>query len=351
MKKQSTNTSERDQIKKAQHISDLAATNVDAFRAEATIAFNTHSKSERALLKGLNVKDVDSSKLLAAWETDVLALNHKLDNKLNDETFKTSLLKNLFLSKKCVDAKLMQLIFERKTENLNEFILKFYPINKKSKKDVFKKQRRLAKLLLLRPEEEILQLKNHQADYIAYLNAAAEHDIAIVDPCDTKANRKKIAQQIESEQRQVLNAENDRLYEIKNRLNSLSAMSGGVLIDILDKKWELDTVLELRSQYEKAISKLSKKDSGNAIKRLEIFDKVTNAFRNEQTTKLEINAEQVSLATARTITKDIDGVLLRVFDLTEVQKDQLINNAKEYHDLNEEQSAIINKQNIRSKHL
>lgn len=348
MKKQSTTISQV-QIKKSQHVADLISTDIEIFRSEASDAYAVHTKKERAILESLNAKNIDSQTLLAAWEDEVLSLNHKLDKKLDDETLKKCLSKNLFLNKTGTDSKTIQLIHERKIEILDEFILKHYPLTKKSKKDIYKKQRKAALQLLSASEHEILELKNHQADFIIYQAAAKKHNIAVIDPCDSKSKRKKVVQQIEIEQRQVLTAESDRLYEIKNRLNSLSVASGGVLIDILDKKWDLNTILDLREQYEKAISKLPKKDTNNAIKRLEIFDRETRDFRNEQTTKLVINAEQVNLTTARTITKDIDNILLRTFDLTTAQKDQLIQNAKEYNELTHEQSNIIQIQNNRLK--
>ena len=348
MKKQLEATNQT-QTKLSQHIADLISTDIETFRNEASDAFAIHIKKERAILESLNGKGIDGQTLLAAWENEVLAVSHKLDKKLDDETLKKCLSKNLFLNKSGTDSKTAQLIHERKIEILDEFILKYYPLAKKSKKDIYKKQRRAAVQLLSISENEILELKNHQANFIEYQTAANEHNIAVIDPCDSKSKRKKVALQIEAEQRQVLTAENDRLYEIKNRLNSLSVASGGVLIDILDKKWDLTEILNLREQYEKAISKLPKKDTNNAIKRLEIFDRETRDFRNEQTTKLVINAEQVSLTTARTITKDIDNILLRVFDLTDAQKDKLVQNAKEYNELTHEQSNIIKIQSNRLK--
>lgn len=339
----------KDQFQAKQNdIVDLIESNIELFRDKAAKACSDFSKIERKLLKKLTNKSVDSKTLLDEWANDIVTLNHKLDAKLEDDTLKSCLSKNLFLSKSGTHAKTIQIVNERKTEVLNDFILKHYPIDKKSKKDLYKKQRRLAKLLLSRPEEEIAELRQHQLEFMAYMSAAEERNITVVDPCLSKSNRKKAIQKVESEQRQVLINENDRLYEIKNKLNSLSVMSGGVLVDILDKNWDLNAVLALREKYEKAINKLPKKDANNAVRRLEIFDKETRDFRNEQTAKLVIDAEQISLATARTITKDIDNILLRLFDLTTTQKDQLIKNANEYGELVKEQAAIIEKQNSRS---
>lgn len=328
-------------------IAKMISTNVEEFRTEASKVFGAFSKKERLILKKLDGKCVESQSVLAAWENELLPLNNNLEEKHKDANFKKSLAKNLYLDKDEIQAELDQIITKRKAEILNKFILGVYPVNKKFKKSVYKKQRKYLRMLVSKPEADILQLKNHQTDYLAYKAAAKKNSIAVIDPCDSKSKRKKVILQIEAEQRQVLTAESDRLYEIKNRLNSITAMSGGVLIDILDKKWDLITILSLRDQYEKAIGKLPKKDANNAIKRLEIFDKETSSFRNEQTNKLVINAEQVSLATARTITKDIDSILLRVFDLTDKQKDQLTQNSKEYSELNKEQAAIIEKQNKR----
>jgi hypothetical protein len=48
------------------------------------------------------------------------------------------------------------------------------------------------------------------------------------------------------------------------------------------------------------------------------------------------------------MTKDIDNLILRIFDLTTIQKNQLLLYSKEYRQLIQEKTDIINLQNDRS---
>lgn len=348
MKKQLPIINDREQTKR-QHITDLILTNIEDFRDEASKVYGAFSLKERSLLEGLDANGIDSYNVLSAWEEELLPLIHALQSKQTEDVFRKAIVKNLFLSEAEIQPKIDELISKREAEIIHNFTFRLYPVNENKRKDIYKKQRERVRILFSRPEAEILQIKDHKIDYMLCSEAAEKNNIIVVDPYSSRSKRNKAIKMINKERRNILAAENERLEYTKGRLEALSAMNGGILIDITTKKWDLMTILSLRNQYEKSVDKLSKEDSNNAIKRLEIFDKETRDFRNEQMAKLVVSADQVSLAIARTITKDIDTLLLQVFDLTVIQKNQLVLNAKEYRELSHEQAEITKHQSNRLK--
>ena len=90
---------------------------------------------------------------------------------------------------------------------------------------------------------------------------------------------------------------------------------------------------------------MSKDDETNAIKRLSIFDSETQQFKNEQIYKLLTRSDRMNLEATRLISKEIDTLLLRIFDLSNIQKNQLLMYSKEYRELIQEQATINKLQN------
>ena len=349
MKNQLPIINDREQAKR-HHIADLILTDVELFRTEASQIYGNFKPAERSLLDGLVGNDIDSYNVLATWHDELLPLNRSLQDKRTDRTFLKIISKNLMLDDSQAQLKIENIIDQRQAEALNDFIYKVYPINPKRHRDVYKKQRKQARALLAKANSEIEQIRNHQIDYMLYVVAANKNSITVIDPHESKSSRRRDLKQIELERKNILAIENERLRFIGNRLIALSAMNGGILVDIFDKKWDLMTVLALRNQYEKLIGKLSESEANDAIKRLEIFDKVTKDFKSEQAAKLTLDSHQTSLTAARTIIKKIDSLLLSIFDLTVIQKNQLVLNTKEYRELKQEQAEILKAQNNRSAH-
>ena len=108
-------------------------------------------------------------------------------------------------------------------------------------------------------------------------------------------------------------------------------------------------VLGLRNQYEKKINELSKSDQKNAVKRLAVFDKETAKFREEQIKKIALSSDQAGLEITRKITKDVDSLLLRIFDLSNIQKNQLVIQMKEFRELSSEKATILERQDNRKR--
>lgn len=329
---------DREQSKR-QIILNSLLTNVESFRSDATKAFSDFTLKERSTLDAIEADDITSYSVLSAWEQELMPIQQSLAARRTDDNFSKLLIKNLILNNDETQPKINQIISKREIEVLHNFTNQIYPINEH---DEYSEQRQQANILLSRPESDIFQIKNHQIDYILYGEIAKSNNITVIDLHTSFFNRIKGNLRLRSERKKTVKAENERLKFIKNRLEILSNMNGGLIVEIFEKKWDLITIISLRNQYEKKINKLSVDDAKNAVKRLSIFDAETHKFKNEQIEKLSINSDQVSLEITRSITENIDNILLRIFDLTNIQKNQLLLYSKEYRELQAEQTAILN---------
>ena len=333
-----------------QRINDLVLTDVEIFRAEANRAYSEFNIKERRLLENITTKDTTSYGVLAAWQDKILPILNDLTDKQTDKTFYKFIAKNLVMDETKSQNKANQIIKDRKNEIISNFVFEIFPIQKGSK-DICKQQRERTLKLLSQPIKEIDRIKNHLINYMICQEIADQNKITIADTYDSFFKRKKAKSRIRSERKKAIKSENLRLEYIKKRFKSLSARNNGLIDKIANKKWDLMIILALRNQYEKSIGKLSKTDEKNALKRLEIFDKETKDFKKEQIERLVIDSDQANLETTRTLIKDTDELLLQIFDLTTIQKNQLVLNVKEYRELTEEKAAILQTRSNRAKYL
>lgn len=333
---------DREQAKR-QHITDSFLTSIENFRSEATIAFKSHSSIERALLRNLETKNMTSYTVLAMWNNKLRPLRHELLKKRSDESFRKLMSKHLILNESQTSDKIDNLVKERTAEVFKDFIYDIYPISKDDQSDKFCNQRECAKNLLSLPEVKIDKIMNHQIEYILYKEVASKNGVSVVDAHSGIIRRLITSSRVRNEQKKAIRLEDERLSFISTRLAELSDMNDGLIGQILAKKWDLITILGIRNQYEKKVAELPTDKANNAIKRLAIYDKETQDFKNEQLEHIILSAEQSSLLTTRQITEEIDKLLLRIFDLTTIQKNQLLLQTKEHRELVAEQTTILRK--------
>jgi hypothetical protein len=172
--------------------------------------------------------------------------------------------------------------------------------------------------------------------------------ITIADAHAPWFKRKHAVKKVSVERKKTTIYERNRLREIKDKLEKLSQYYDGLIGKILENDWDVIVVIGLRNQYEKKIKALAGDESGSALKRLEIFERVTKDFRDQQVEKHVLHdASHNNLAATRQIAQAIDALLLQIFDLTNSEKNQLLVRLKEARELLEEQENIIQHRNRR----
>jgi len=228
----------REQAKK-QLIDDSLIANVEDFRSQATKAFNDYTVRQRTIIYQLGAKNIDSYGVLTAWQDELLPKQQSLRKKRSDDAFSKLLTKNLLLKNNEIESKVDHIIQERETEILNNFIEKIYPIATDNDSNKYTDQRQQATDLLSKPETEINEILNHYIDYLLYKEIADENHISVNDPHSSPIKRLISNSRIRSERKKTVIYQNERLIFIKNRLELLSKMNGGLVANLYEKKWDL----------------------------------------------------------------------------------------------------------------
>lgn len=98
------------------------------------------------------------------------------------------------------------------------------------------------------------------------------------------------------------------------------------------------SVLAARQEYEKALARLGKKSANSPAKRLALYEKKTEDLRAEY---LATVPGLANLSDTQKAAKEIDGVLLAVFDLSNEQRNDIMSLLKRYRELIRERETLL----------
>ena len=323
-----------DRLATEERLVQQASEDREGFRLAATRAFAGLNPRERQILRGVTTKNVSAEDALDLWQQALRATLADLHKTETGSVLWKALSKNLAYDDDDAKKLARQLVSDRRCKLLKEKIKAFYS-------DGAKRQGVRLLRLLARPEEELDDLYRRYGDHLAYHEIARAQKISVSDPHTSWYTRRKAARAIRRERRQTALSERDRLLRIASRRDELHAAFDGLLGEAVTRAWDLPVVIDLRMQYEKKVRTLAEADAHNPVKRLSLFEKVTRAFRDAEVEKLaKNNPAHNSLVSARHFAEEIDALLLRIFDLSNVQKNRLLTLAKEERDLAKEQASI-----------
>ncbi|MFZ2545030.1 MAG: hypothetical protein WAW80_03565 [Candidatus Saccharimonadales bacterium] len=314
-----------------QNIIDLALTDRETFRTQATTALRRLGRDDRKLLKGVASKEIAVYDILSAWHDTLQPLLEQLESKRTDHVFRTSIKKLLILEEKTLDTKINELIDSRISEARVSFIDKIYSTNSDMRYN--------AMLLLQHPKYELDELLSRFTEYILYRKIAVDNNITLVDAHSWLIRRILNGIKVKRERNTALRNHQERLAYIDKRINELLSQNDGLLDAILKREWDLITIISIRNQYDKRINTLSKKDSASALKRLTLFEELTRKFRDDYVEN--VVTAKTSLQTTRRLKEEVDTLLLKIFDLSTIQKNQLLIQSKEYRELAIERQSLL----------
>lgn len=326
---------------KKQAITDVALVDIEAFRSDASRAYEVYPREERSLLRGLTARDKSAFDILNSWEAELLPFRMKLELKRNETSFLKQISKQLILTDSQAQATVDQLVDERLELATETFVSAHYAGIDTKGDEAYAKQRDNAEIVFSLPVAAIERLKNHLVDYVLYKGVAAEYRVAVYDMHGPLITRLWSASRINSERQKKARQDKKRLRQIHKRLFELETSDDGLLGEIMKQSWDLIVVLSLRNRYEKCIKGMTKDDAASIVRRLEVFDSETRQFKEKYTESLLGSVNQTSLQSARSLTKYVDTLLLRIFDLTTVQKNQLLVASKEYRELTQEAATLL----------
>ena len=112
-----------------QQLSDLALTNREQFRTQATATYRHFSRRDRKQVHSIESREVTAYDILGAWQDQLQPLQKQLQSKRTDQTFRVTIKKQLILGASELDAKINELIDSRIVEVRTAFF-NFMPLTR-----------------------------------------------------------------------------------------------------------------------------------------------------------------------------------------------------------------------------
>jgi hypothetical protein len=319
-------------------LSYLAIHDRESFRAQAQDAYKNYTRDDRLSLQQLETQHTTAYDTLLQWKQTLQPLMAELHAQRLKPSFSKTIAKYLALRDDEAEVKADALIEERFVEVREQSILALYPFPGAGKKDSAAHARTHARQLLSLPEAEIEILYITYSNYLLYRHVAALHTIAVIDQWSNWWHRQLTAQKIKKERKAISQTEDSRLLAIDDRLAELSAMNNGLVGDIIAREWDILTVLNLRHQYEKQLHALSFQQSQNSLQHFALFEKTIKTFRDAQ---LATHSTTEGLSAVMKDADDTTLLLIRIFELSNSEKNQLLLLMKEVRELSKEKAQIL----------
>jgi hypothetical protein len=328
-------------------LEEFIKTDREAFRAEATDALRLFTPDDREIAAGLQTEHTTADDVLRAWSEQIEPIHIDLEQKRSDAPFKKMLIKTLGFSDGDADHAIDYLIDERKQLLLDEVLGNLYPIH--NNEHPFQYSNALN--LLSQSDADINDFFSRYIDFMQAINASEKHKVILCDPHSSWLERQRTAIQINKERQRTVQDEDARLEEIEHQLQKISQDPDSLVGKIISKEWNFITILDLRAKYQKHVDKLSKEDAKNPNKRLKLFERVTQSFRDREAEKLTKAHDTQSLKALRRINEDIYDLLLEVFDLDTTKRNRLLLDIQRHTRLSQERDLILLIQRNREQFL
>jgi hypothetical protein len=328
-------------------LEEFIKTDREAFRAQATDALRLFTPDDRELAASLETEHTTTDDVLRAWTEQIEPIHLDLEQKRSDARFKNSLIKALGFGDNDADRAIDYLIDERKQSLLDEVLGNLYPIH--DGESPF--QHSYAQNLLAQSDTDINDFFSRYIDFVRAIDASEKYGVLLCDPHASWLERQRTAIQINKERQRTTQDEDARLEEIEHQLERINKDPESLVGQIIAKEWNFITILDLRAKYQKHVDALSKEDHKNPNKRLKLFERVTQSFRDREAEKLTKAHHTQSLRALRTINEDVYDLLLEIFDLDTTKRNRLLLDIQRHTRLAQERDLILLIQRNREQFL
>ena len=316
---------------------ELIKTDREAFRAQATDALRQFTPDDRETAASIETGTVTTSMVLRAWAEQIEPIYQDLDEKRHDVNFKKYLIRNVGFHDEEADYVIDYMILERKQTLLDEVLDNIYPSSDQDPPY----QREYAANLLSQSSVDINDFMTRYINFIEAFDAAEKQSVTLCDPHASWLDRQRSALQVYKERQRISQDESSRLDEIEVELENLVNNPDSLLKDIIEKKWNFITVLDLRAKYQKQVDALTKAEQKTPTKRLKLFERVTQSFRDREAEQLAHIHHSQSLKALRHINEEVYNLLLDIFDLNNTDRNHLLLDIQQHTRLTQERDMIL----------
>lgn len=301
------------------------------FRQQAAAAYAACPRSLRRMARRFNRSVPMALEFFLAWRDDCLPRLRKIDRAPQQKTVIKLMNDNFLLDDKYSATLLQNLAQQSQAIERSRFAAQHYSEGEKA-------LYRLALDFVNQPIDQCAQQVDSFINYLLYRVVADEMDMTIRDP-QARCILRVFQSRIERHQvRRLVRTAQRRLKEIDDSAAEIEQIQNGLVARLFGLKIDYVTVLAARQEYEKALARLSKKSANSPAKRLALYEKKTEKLRTDY---LGTVPGLSNLSDTQKAVKEIDGVLLAVFDLSNAQRNEIMNSLKRYRELVREREMLL----------
>lgn len=258
------------------------------------------------------------------WHRDVLPARRTIEATREAVRLKTSLDKNLLLSSDEGDELIEGLVADRLSRLNDEFMARL-PATKR------KKTAQALRAFLRQTVEQIMTQGEVYERALAYREAATSHSIHVYDAGLTSRRKRRQSRRLDKKEvaryRQQIQ---EQLIDVASSIREIRQIERGLLGQILGYELDLVEVYAARQSYEKRLAKLKKADRESPSKQMMLFTSETATIRDTYAAR---GVQMKSLSNTQLALKELDTILMTIFDLDNERRNELMAKLGEYRAL------------------
>ncbi len=324
----STTDELRYQDLKKQAVADTLAFRETARQATAQFTRQMRRSTERA-----NSRNAPIYSLFNDWTNELAPELEALEGKAESKALRQALARQLNLTATVAEERAKHLVDQRREELLERFI-DLYQYGASERKY------QAARDLFAQPIKVVADIRDRFVDYVLCQTVANELGLAIFDPHSSFLKRGQLARKERHQIKRYFRKQSKRLAEIRSQQEKLIFEQDGIVGRIFTLK--LDTILAFDAyrQYKKRLDTL-KPTSRTPAKTMSLFATVTKSIRDAYVKTLP--ADSTLLDTQLAI-EELDNVLIKIFAMTDTERNALMVRLKQYRELDREAERIHTEQ-------
>ena len=300
------------------------------FRTQAVQAYAACPRAFRAMARRFDRSLPMALEFFLNWREDCLPRLQLIEQASQQKAAQALLSEKFLFDETQRDEILRDITSQALAAEHSRFVTKNYPITEK-------RLHKLAQQFVSQPTEVCQQQIDNFINYLLYQTVAREAGVIVRDRQARLAVRLVQSLRGGRQVRRLVRQMRQRLRQIDNETIKLESTQNGLVSRLIGLNIDYVTVLAARQEYEKALDRLSKKAAESPAKRLALYEKKTESIR---ATYLDAAPGLANLADTQKAVKEIDDVLLAVFDLDATQRNEIMKALKQYRELVRECDAL-----------
>lgn len=300
------------------------------FRTQAEQAYAACPRAFRAMARRFDRSLPMALEFFLNWREDCLPRLQSIEQASQQKSAQALLSEKFLFDETQRDEILRDITSQALAAERSRFVTKNYPITEK-------RLHQLAQQFVDQPTEVCQQQIDNFINYLLYQTVAREAGVIVRDRQARLAVRLVQSLRGGRQVRRLVRQMRQRLRQIDDEVLKLESTQNGLVSRLIGLNIDYVTVLAARQEYEKALARLSKKAAESPAKRLVLYEKKTESIR---ATYLDAAPGLANLADTQKAVKEIDDVLLAVFDLDTTQRNEIMKALKSYRELVRERDAL-----------